>query len=253
MTVLSESEVRPVLRLLTGIAGHGADLPAFRQLLLDRLCQLIHADKWLWIHHARWTGNRNPSHPVFLHAGFSTDEIAGINASVVHPDSEPLGTYFRQEQQRCGGHLTLRREDCLPHAPGPASPATILAIEAGTGTFIRNRSPHDPSGSYCDITLYRKHPVAFSEKELRIAHLLFSETPWLHTASRFMPVSDIGAAPARACVLPLVDLLLAGLSRKEISGQLGIKVNTVNSYTKEIYKHYGVHSQNELMRIHRRI
>ena len=45
----------------------------------------------------------------------------------------------------------------------------------------------------------------------------------------------------------ILNLLLEGLDRKSIALHLGISVNTVSGYCKEIYRHFRVNSQAALM------
>ncbi len=45
----------------------------------------------------------------------------------------------------------------------------------------------------------------------------------------------------------VLNLLGDGWNRKKIVGHLGISLNTVHGYVKDIFKHFGVHSQPELL------
>jgi DNA-binding CsgD family transcriptional regulator len=50
--------------------------------------------------------------------------------------------------------------------------------------------------------------------------------------------------------LDTLQLLLSGLSDKEIAGRLHISRYTVNGYTKRLYAHFGVHSRASLIARH---
>ncbi len=53
-----------------------------------------------------------------------------------------------------------------------------------------------------------------------------------------------GLSPRQGAVL---DRLLTGQSEKEIAASLGLTVNTVHGYVKEVFRHLRVHSRHELM------
>ena len=42
--------------------------------------------------------------------------------------------------------------------------------------------------------------------------------------------------------------LMSGLDRKSIAAHLGISANTVAGYAREVYRHFGVNSQPQLIR-----
>ena len=46
----------------------------------------------------------------------------------------------------------------------------------------------------------------------------------------------------------VLNLLLDGLDRKSIASHMGISKNTVAAYAREVYRHFGVHSQPQLIR-----
>lgn len=86
----------------------------------------------------------------------------------------------------------------------------------------------------------------FVEREARIAHIVLSEVPWLH----FKAFPDrqskemTNLYPRHRTVL---NCLCEGWSRKTIADHLGLSTNTVHGYSKVIFKHFGVHSQAELV------
>jgi DNA-binding CsgD family transcriptional regulator len=90
---------------------------------------------------------------------------------------------------------------------------------------------------------------AFTPRELQLASLTLDEIPWLHFRQ---PVHN----PAHPRLSPrlqyVLDLLLLGLSRKEISALAGISPGTVGGYVRELYAHFRVNSHAEFMRLHLR-
>ena len=103
-------------------------------------------------------------------------------------------------------------------------------------------------GQMSGVALFRRFDrELFTERESRIIHILLSEVPWLHDAA--WP----DAKREKAHELPprlntLLNLMLQGLSRKQIADQMGISINTLSGYAKDLYGRFRVHSQAELIR-----
>lgn len=250
--VLLETDARAIIFLQSGIAGKGSDRSVLIAFMLGGLCELLGADKWVRILPASIGKNGFQAKSAVTHGGFSDMQFGDMLASVAvaDPSADALETFFQSKRIGCEGHLTCRLEDYDLHPSWLASPSGVLAANAGAGTFIRNISPADGAGSSCTITLYRiPGSLPFTERERHIAHLLLSEVGWLHECVWTSLWYPAGVAAPRKSLLQVISLMLAGLSRQEVSDKLGITMNTVNSYLKEIYRHYGVHSQLELIRV----
>jgi DNA-binding CsgD family transcriptional regulator len=93
-----------------------------------------------------------------------------------------------------------------------------------------------------ELLLSRRDGPPFSEREARMARWIAGEFPWQPEG-----VSPVRSGFTRRERL-VIDLLLQSHSRKEIAKRLGITVNTVQGYIKEIYRRFGVHSHAELLR-----
>jgi DNA-binding NarL/FixJ family response regulator len=104
-------------------------------------------------------------------------------------------------------------------------------------------------GGISGVAVYRRlGEPQFNEREARIAHIILTEVPWLHfQAFPDQQTREItGLYPRHRTVM---NLLCEGWGRKRIADHLGLSVNTVHGYSKVIFRHFGVHSQAEL--IHR--
>lgn len=236
--------------LISGIAGKGHERAVLIAYLLDGLCKLLGADKWVRTFPQALGSKGRGGDPAVLHGGFSEVEIADWSASAAQPSADVFEAFFRSRRSDGDGHLTQRLEDYKPHAIWRSSPSGLLATRAGTGTFIRNSSPADGAGRSCTITLYRiPGALPFTARDRHVAHLLLSEVGWLHDCVWTDLRSPVVVGALRKSLLPVISMLLGGASRQEVSDRMGIKINTVNSYMKEIYRHYGVHSQLELIRV----
>ncbi len=97
------------------------------------------------------------------------------------------------------------------------------------------------------IGIYRRFGRPdFTDREIRITHIILKEVPWLHEQGwpedRGATVHQLARRQRMA-----LNLLIAGQGRKQIADHMKISVNTVHEYIKDIYDFFGVHSQAELM------
>nr|WP_281375532.1 LuxR family transcriptional regulator [Haloferula luteola] len=147
------------------------------------------------------------------------------------------------------GQLTRSRQQTDPDNLYRKSSVRALWEAAGVEPGLLSCKVLNPS-TVSGVAIYRrpKEPL-FEERERLITHILLTEVPWLH-----QPTPEDVGVPVRKLSprrLTICNLLAQGMSRAAIAEHLGIKESTVNSYTKEIFKVFGVHSQPELMtRLH---
>ena len=153
--------------------------------------------------------------------------------------------------------LRLMREACL--MPGPHEDKRRHLV-AGLGLLMgadvaewveipgKDRMPKaevelrircHPMG---ELLFSRRDGLPFSEREARLARWIAGEFPWKPEGAT---TAKSGFSRRERLV---IDLLLQSHSRKEIAKRLGIPVNTVQGYIKEIYRTFGVHSHAELLR-----
>ncbi|MDF1814083.1 MAG: LuxR C-terminal-related transcriptional regulator [Verrucomicrobiales bacterium] len=103
------------------------------------------------------------------------------------------------------------------------------------------------SGNGCrsELMFFRMgNPEPFDESKSTTVKLLLERLPWLLAAltERGQISRDL---PPR--LVYVFKLLVQGLDRKSIAEHLDLSIHTVGDYTKEIYRHYEVHSQTELV------
>ena len=118
--------------------------------------------------------------------------------------------------------------------------------QADIGELFVSGYPVDES-SMSAIGVYRASGAApFTPRELKIAHLLFKEIPWLHSAGWSQEISAKAPKlyPRQRVVL---NLMLDGLGRKQIGFEMQLAENTVAGYIKGIYRHFDVSSHAQLM------
>lgn len=242
---LTEQDVRKIVRLLGGVIATRGDIHATRRMLMEGLCELVGANTWVWCM-AEYDPDKAPSFIGLLHGGFDDERFARYIEAMNHPAVEEIVRPHSLELQERGSHLTRTLRQMDPEMKLENSPAGPCWEKAGIGGFLVSQRPMEGGGLSC-IGVYRDSGLPhFDERESRIAHIILSEVPWLH----FQAFPDQASKeinrlyPRHRTVL---NFLGEGWSRKKIAGHMGISLNTVHGYAKVIFRHFGVHSQSELI------
>ena len=242
---LAETDVRAIVRLLGEAVATRADLRETRRMLMDGLCAIIEATSWVWCM-AEHDPDKPPSFIGFEHGGWDEERFALYIKAMNHPDMEAVTRDASAEFQEKGIHLTRTQRQMDPGMLLEKSEAIHFWERADVGTIITSQRPMSGGGNSA-VGIYRKLGCPhFSEREARIAHIILSEVPWLHfTAFPDQASQEITRLyPRHRTVL---NLLGEGWSRKKIAAHLAISENTVHGYVKDIFKHFGTHSQSELL------
>lgn len=87
---------------------------------------------------------------------------------------------------------------------------------------------------------------SFDEADRELLHLFHAECGWMLHAS-VQTRDDALCARLAPRERQTLELLLGGLTDKDIAEQLGISRFTVNQYTKSLYRRFGVHSRAALI------
>lgn len=251
---LEEKDTRAIIRMLTEAYAIEGGYTNKKRHLLDVLSAYISADKWLASLRVQTSANDAPKFVGLLHSGFNSEQLARITEAAAHPSSIAIEAPFAEELVRRKTHLTLRLEDFDQQQQFPGSPAEALAAKAGVGTMMASTRPIYDSESESikssAIALYRAPGASpFSARERRIAHILLSEVDWLHTEGWPSELLVEATSVLPRSHIPMLSLLVHGDSRQEIAQLLQLSIHTVNSYVKQIFRHFGVNSQIELMKL----
>lgn len=242
--LLHETDVRAIVRLLGDVIAMRGDINACRRHLMEGLCPIVGADSWLWCM-AEIEPGKSLGHSGILHGGFDDERLSWFLQAINHPATGKSNRRIASELMERGTHITRN----LPQVEDPEYPifdseAGPLWQKAGIGTLMLSIRPMETGGA-TGIVLYRQHGRPdFNERELRIAHIILTEIPWLHY-EKFTEKSIIDRLyPRHKTVL---NLLCEGWDRKKIASYLNISPQTVHGYVKEIFLHFNVHSQPELI------
>ncbi|WAC20031.1 helix-turn-helix transcriptional regulator [Luteolibacter sp. SL250] len=242
--LLGEEDIRAIVRLLGEVIAMRGDINACRRRLMEGLCQIVGADSWVWCM-ADIEPGRRLGHTGILHGGFDDERFSSFLQALNHPCQSDATRKIASELEEHKSHITRslhQMED--PRYPVLKSDAGPFWEKADVGTVMVSLRPIE-SGGATGIGIYRrKNRPDFDSREVRIAHILLTEVPWLHY-EKFPEKKVIGSLYPR--LRTVLNLLCDGWDRKKTAAHLGISLQTVNGYVKEIFRHFEVHSQAELI------
>lgn len=238
-----ESDVRRLVKLLGEVVLVEGDLAAKRVHLMRGLCRIIGADAWAWSLVHMQTGEP-PRQVVFLNDGVPEERFHDYVYALEHPDMKWALGKFVEECLAAGRPFTRRDAQILPGSFDELL-ATSDPFKAwnrvGFRSFMLMAWPL-AGGGYSGIGIYRRDGRPdFTARESRIAHIVLTEIPWLHeegwSAERGRTLGTLGPR-----LREVLHFLIQAHPRKLIAADLGLSLNTVHGYVREIYRHFGVNS-----------
>lgn len=239
------SDVRQMVCLLGEVIAAPGGHSEKKQMLMDGLCHIIDASAWIW-----GVGQHDPDHVPFYIAfnrgNIDESRFARLMEAVNHPEMQEFIRPFSEELATTGMHLTRLRQQINPTGSFTGSNAEKAWLRADIGPVMLSCKPL-PGGGFSSIGIYRTaERELFTERESRIAHIVLTEVSWLHLTG--WP-DERGQSASRLYprLRTVLNLLIEGWNRKQIADSLEISINTLNGYVKEIYRHFSVHSQAELL------
>lgn len=247
-SLIEEADARAMVRLLGEVAMIRGGVTDKKKHLMQGLCRLIGGDAWIW---TLGTGmDKSGGRQIFvgvLHGGFDDLRLTRLLEAIDHPDMPKATGQFWDLVLSSGEHVTQERREIDPCGVVSNGPARESWEAADIGSLIISAVPLG-DGCLSGATIYRRvRDPDFTAREVKIAHIILQEVPWLHLSG--WPV-DRGATvpklyPRQRMVM---NLLLDGLGRKQIAANMGLSENTVAGYARDVYRHFQVCSQPELMR-----
>lgn len=241
---LTENDVRVIIRLLGDLIAAPGGFREKRRLLMDRLSVIVDCSAWVWCM-ADYVPNQQLGHSGILHGGFDDARFASFLEALNHPAMKGVSAPSSREFLENGVHMTRNLPQLERGGDGlMKSEAGQLWRKANIGTLMISIRPMDAGGASA-VGLYRKTGAPhFDERETRIVHIVLSGVPWLHHDS-FPDLAFITRLYPRHRTI--LNLLCDGWNRKKIADHLGLSVNTVHGYSRTIFRHFGVHTQSELL------
>jgi DNA-binding CsgD family transcriptional regulator len=217
-SLLEDSDIRTVIRLLGEVAILEIDLTQKKERLLSGMCRLIDGDGWAWS-----LAGPGESGAVCLNS------LSGGNAEAVPALPAPDSS------------AKLLLTDNGKHSP------KLKRGELATG----NRGLTISACQIADNKVSHLHfgrmegRAPFSLREEMMTRIFCEEVAWLHDPPRQRVPIKLKLTPRQMATL---TLLIEGLSHKAIAARLRLSPNTVHGYIKEIYRHFGIHSHAELLK-----
>lgn len=244
---LHEQDVRAIVRILGKVAIMEPDPNRQRMFLMQSLAGLLGTDTWVWGVAPLLEPGKQPVYLYQHTGGFDRERMNQFLTAVEHPDCGAMTAPLAEALVAAGSQITRNvHEQIVTPERWDSSPAKPLWEAAGIGAILLTLRPLPGYGISC-IGLYRPLGAPmFTERESRIAHIVLNEVPLLHEAG--MPHASAHTLPQLPprCRM-IVNQLVRGQSRKDIAAHLGLSPLTVQGYIKQIYAHFRVHSQSELI------
>lgn len=243
---LSREDALAIVELLGEVCVLQGDHTAKKRLLLEGICRLTRGDAWVWGLFVQLEAGGFPSYILHLHGGFTEEHLAAYLRAMEHPGNARFTAPFARLVEEKRGHVTRFRQQHGMEEAYQGSDVQAAWQRAGIEPGILSCRPLD-ARTLSTVAIYRRPGAeAFTERESRIAHILLSEVPWLHSQGWDLPeVAAIPDLSPRRCTI--MNFLVQGATREQIAEKLRLSPHTVADYVKEIYRHFGVHSQPELI------
>lgn len=245
--LIDGQDVKTMVRLLGEVIANPGDHATKKRQMMDGLCQLIDADSWVWTLRTLKLKSSEPSVVVMVQTGGLTAKQLGFyQRAVHHPVMVAATAPFLKELLEKRTHLTRLNQQIDPENVVMKGTIGDLIRGGGVGPIMASFRPLD-EGRISAVSLYRRpdRPL-FQSREARIAHIVLSEVPWLHLSGWSKTSVDLVptlAARPRA----VLNLLVSGVSRKEIAASLKISQHTADGYVKTVFRHFNVNSQSQLI------
>ncbi|MGL5018773.1 MAG: helix-turn-helix transcriptional regulator [Luteolibacter sp.] len=244
--MLEAEDARAIVRLLGEVCANPGDHIAKKHQLMDGICELINADRWGWGLAAQMEPGKPSVHISLLHGGFTEETYAAYTQAYSHPEMTAIHGLFAAEiaEKRC--HLTRLRQQMDPEEGFKKTGAYAYWQAADIDGVIMSLRPLD-SKTFSILGIYRRFGAdLFTSRENRIAHILLSEVPSLHTQGwpddHGITLPDLSTRQRVT-----LGLLVQGYKRDQIADHLKLSLHTVNDYVKVVFKHFGARSQAELI------
>ncbi len=235
-----------MIRLLGTVAASDMTLPDRKRALMEGVAHLIAADSWIWGLGCQLKPGQDQVYSSMIHGGFTETQIFRFNQAVSHPVmARAIEPFFIQLASGCR-QLTMTRDEIDPAGLSLQSEANEHWLAAGVEEVMMSCHPLDDNSFSC--TAFYRLPAhgKFGQREKSIVDSIMREVAWIHWLG--WPEDRGARVPELSRQQRIVlNLLLDGHSSRDISTQMELSLHTVSDYIKDVYQHFGVHSQAQLM------
>ena len=250
-TCLCEPDARALIRLLSDVAELEGDHRAKKRYLVSELAVLIDADVWIWIQGQKKDGESSMPIPFLLIDGGWVNEQQKAMYIQWHSHPEYVTLIIHRINKNWHRHFTRTRQDLVPDDEWYASSLyQDCYLPAGFDHFLSTCYPLGPNDDgQATISGFMFQRAAgkppFTDRDRLLVHLVGAEVDWLHRAGTDVPArQQVAHLPPR--IYEVMFLLLAGDSKRQVAHKLDLSYHTVDGYTKQLYRRFGVRSRGEL-------
>lgn len=241
---ISLEDMLAVASLLGETAAVSAGHDEKKRKLLSGVCQLMGADAWVWISGSM--AGQSMSYTHFMYGGLSEDEYASLVKRTEDPEHRRLNKWMIQRAMAHGQHVSYTMNELNNSQQEPDAMLVSKMEKTNMQDYLVSATSTGEL-SVSVIVFYKKlGSGGISQRDKLIANVVLGEVPWIHkknwNESLLAPFSTL--YPQQRVVL---NLLLDGLGRKQISSQMDLRENTVAGYTRDIYKCFEVKTHAQLM------
>lgn len=246
--VLNDADVRAMVRLLGKVAALDCNIVGKKRRLMSGLCELIGVEKWFWHYGVFETGDELGSGFNSIHDGWTDHEMMIVYEAQYDVDQPPPERIHILPRLSARRPVTRARWQELSDDEWYDLKHVQRYRKGLADDYIISFYPLPDSNVWSVTAMYRNWDGSrFTPRDVRIAHILMSEIPWLHVDG--LP-SDGGRnvhklTPRQRTVL---NMLLEAHGTKQIASHLGLSEWTVNDHIKAIYERFSVSSRSELLR-----
>ena len=250
---IDEQDVRAMVRLMANVAITPGGLMPQKRRLVEGLAELVGADRHMW-NVTRWEPDGTAIALSLIH-NWSEEQFAAVTewnytrpgnqvnmalANHLASAGEQAGSvwtrtmtqitesdWWERERRECDAARRTEMADqilCVQPVPGRQRIVSAIGLHRDVGR------------------------PKWTEREARIAHVVFTEVSWLHCAEATPKEDGTNILPLPPRQQTVLTLLIDGKVPKEIAASLGLSVNTVRTYVRDIYAHFRVSGRPELLR-----
>ncbi len=248
--VLNPSDVCSIVQMLNDLVALDETTRVKKIQLMQCLADLTHTDCWVWTLVSPTKVGEKILAVDVLHGGFDDARFACYLETMEHPQMGELNAPFLEALSKNGKHVTVLRQQFDLEDKFPLMEVYDLWKKLNIAPLVLSASLLD-DGAISISAFYRNFDrELYTTRDARILQLALSHADWFHQSEAQLakdtnPLNIKNLSPRLRTVL---NLMLAGLSRKEIAAELDISVNTVAGYVKGLYRFFDVHSQTELLK-----
>jgi DNA-binding CsgD family transcriptional regulator len=245
--VVTEADAVSLVRLVANITGSRVPVQAKKRQLMTDLAQLIDADAWAWILSRAQNARDNPTIVEFLHGGMSEREF-GAYVTMMQSSEAPVEYAALNRLRLTKRRFTRSWDQLVAEAEWYGPSNRRLLDQVGFEQVMYSVKILDNDGLFSGISMKRRTGRSrFTPRERRMFHIVSCAVDWMHACTETLAAATYQVRALTPRKQNVLTLMLKGQRIKQIAFALDIKTSTVSDYTKDIYRHFGVNSQVELI------